>query len=163
MDINLTLIVELVFFALFYTVVRVTLWPLIVGALDERHAHIQESLRQADLQKSNAEKQAQLLRRQQMEHQQRMDEEYKKAEAQIEKILIEAKEQGEKAKRKALEDASRESKQYRDVLLKQMLENLAGYSFEVVARVMRDKGLKSETFSKELLGQYAKEVELGGK
>ena len=48
MDINATLLVEMVIFLLFFLLTKHFIWPPIVQVLDERRATIEKSLRQAD-------------------------------------------------------------------------------------------------------------------
>ena len=48
MDINATLLVEMVIFLLFFLITKHYIWPPIVTVLDERREAIQKGLQQAD-------------------------------------------------------------------------------------------------------------------
>ena len=48
MDINATLLVEMVIFLLFFLLTKQYIWPPIIEVLDERRATVEKGLRQAD-------------------------------------------------------------------------------------------------------------------
>ena len=56
MDINATLLVEMIIFLLFVLITKHYIWPPIIGVLDERRDIIQKGLQQADQAKSELAK-----------------------------------------------------------------------------------------------------------
>lgn len=56
MDINATLLVEMIIFLLFILITKHFIWPPIINVLDERRDIIQKGLQQADQAKSELEK-----------------------------------------------------------------------------------------------------------
>lgn len=160
MDINLTLLVELVFFAIFLYFVRLYLWPEFIRALDERRQLVDEGLRKADEAKvllQEAQAQVQLMLKD-ASKQSKVILEESKSEASL--VIEKAKKTSKLITDQAYEQGKRDAEALKQQALDGAKSELLKLCEVVLTKVMLKTSTQSESSQLAMIEQYIQEVKV---
>ena len=158
MDINLTLLVELIFFLAFLWLTRRYIWPHFIQALESRQAIIDEGIRKADKAESilrEAQEQALLRQAQSLQQEQAI---LDRADKQATLLLQKAKKEAKELQQQWQDQAMQSMLVAREEIMRSARKELLAVSQQVLERVLADQ-LGDKKAQKVLLERYLQDAE----